>query len=66
MAGTEQWENFSNFVTVHGPFELTGIVLMSAAGMRLGFSMIDTRGLTHSASLERPAEQSVPTMCSRA
>ncbi|MGO8751201.1 MAG: stage II sporulation protein M [Thermoguttaceae bacterium] len=63
MAGTEQWENFSNFVTAHGPFELTGIVLMSAAGMRLGFSMIDTRGLTRSASLERAAEQSVPTMC---
>ena len=34
--------NFFHFVTAHGPFELTAVVLMAAAGMRLGFSMIDT------------------------
>ena len=36
--------NFFHFVTAHGPFELTAVVLMAAAGMRLGFSMIDTGG----------------------
>ena len=29
--------HFYHFVTAHGPFELTAIVLMAAAGMRLGF-----------------------------
>ena len=63
MATTNQWANFSNFVTAHGPFELTAIVLMSAAGMRMGFSWIDTRGLTRTASLERAAKEAVPAMC---
>lgn len=44
MATTPQKENFFQFVTAHGPFELTAIVLSAAAGMRLGFAIIDTRG----------------------
>ena len=33
-------ENFFHFVTAHGPFELTAIVMSSAAGLRLGLSWI--------------------------
>lgn len=54
--------NFFNFVTAHGPFELTAIVLMAAAGMRLGFSMIDTRGRSRADAVYRAARQSVPVM----
>lgn len=63
MATVPQRENFFQFVTAHGPFELTAIVLASAAGMRLGFSMIDTRGWTRAASLRRAAREAVPTVC---
>ena len=32
--------NFFEFVTAHGPFELTAIVLAAGAGLRIGFSLI--------------------------
>jgi uncharacterized membrane protein SpoIIM required for sporulation len=54
--------HFFHFVTAHSSFELTGVVLMAAAGMRLGFSMIDTGGRTRSDSLRRAASQIVPIM----
>jgi len=63
MGTLPQQENFFNFVTAHGPFELTAIVLSAAAGMRLGFSLVDTRGFTRTASLRRAADESVPTAC---
>jgi uncharacterized membrane protein SpoIIM required for sporulation len=34
--------NFFHFVTAHGPFELTAIVLSAGAGLRLGLSWIGT------------------------
>jgi uncharacterized membrane protein SpoIIM required for sporulation len=54
--------NFIHFVTAHGPFELTAIVFASAAGMRLGFSLIATEGLTRGASLGRAAREATPVM----
>ncbi|MBI1249507.1 stage II sporulation protein M [bacterium] len=33
-------EHFFEFVTAHGPFELTAIVLAAGAGLRIGFSLI--------------------------
>lgn len=36
----EQSGNFFNFVTAHGPFELTAIVLSAGAGLRLGVSWL--------------------------
>ena len=54
--------NFFPFVTAHGPFELTAIVLMAAAGMRLGFSMIDTRGRSRAGAVYHAARRSVPVM----
>jgi uncharacterized membrane protein SpoIIM required for sporulation len=62
MATVPQRDNFFHFVTAHGPFELTAVVLCAAAGMRLGFSLIDTRGQSRIAALRRAAEESVPTI----
>lgn len=45
--------NFYEFVTAHGPFELTAIVLSGGAGLRLGFSLVDTKGQSRMASLRR-------------
>ena len=63
MATTAQSDNFYQFVTAHGPYELTAIVLSAAAGMRLGFSLLETQGLTRLASLRRAADEAMPTMC---
>lgn len=51
--------NFFEFVTAHGPFELTAVVLSGAAGLRLGFSMIDTKGATRMESLRREARHAL-------
>jgi uncharacterized membrane protein SpoIIM required for sporulation len=63
MATVPERESFFQFVTAHGPFELTAIVLAAAAGMRLGFSIIDTRGRTRKDSLLAAAKQIVPVVC---
>ncbi|HLA84553.1 MAG TPA: stage II sporulation protein M [Thermoguttaceae bacterium] len=62
MATTAQAGNFYHFVTAHGPFELTAVVMAAGAGMRMGFSLLDTRGLTRIASLHRAAGEAMPTM----
>lgn len=59
-------ENFFTFVTAHGPFELTAIVLSAAAGIRLGFSIVHTRGLTRPASLRRAGRETLPVMMAAA
>jgi len=63
MTTVSQRENFFEFVTAHGPFELNAIVLSAAAGMRLGFSLIDTGGLSRAASMRRAGYEALPTMC---
>ncbi len=63
MATVKQWDNFSHFVTAHAPFELTAVVLSAAAGMRLGFALIDTRGMRRSAALYQAGQESLPTVC---
>jgi uncharacterized membrane protein SpoIIM required for sporulation len=62
MLTVPQRANFLEFVTAHGPFELSAIVFSSAAGMRLGFSLISTGGLARMASLRRAAVLATPTM----
>ncbi|MDX1962989.1 MAG: stage II sporulation protein M [Pirellulales bacterium] len=62
LEGPER-EHFFEFVTAHGPFELTAIILAAAAGMRMGFSLISTRGLTRAAALELGAKEAFPTAC---
>ena len=54
--------NFFEFVTAHGPFELTAIVLSAGAGMRLGMSWIKTDGYSRMASLRRTAQDTMPLM----
>lgn len=53
-------DNFFHFVTAHGPFELTAIVLMAGAGLRLGLSWMMTGGLSRSASLRKAGRQVMP------
>lgn len=60
MATLSTETDFWEFVTAHGPFELTGIVVMSAAGMRLGFSIVATGGYTRGESLRRAGRESFP------
>jgi uncharacterized membrane protein SpoIIM required for sporulation len=62
MATTPHASNFYTFVTAHGPFELTAIVLSGAAGLRLGWGLIDTQGESRLASLRREAVRALPTV----
>lgn len=62
MAHVQQRQFFFQFVTAHSPFELTAVVLSAAAGMRLGFSLVQTHGLTRLASLRRAGHQAMPIM----
>ncbi len=59
MLGSPQADNFSEFVIAHAPFELTAIVLSAAAGLRLGWSLIDTDGWGRWESLRRTAPQTL-------
>lgn len=51
--------NFLTFVTAHGPFELTAVVLSGAAGLRLGWAIIDTKGWSRIESLRRTAPRAL-------
>jgi uncharacterized membrane protein SpoIIM required for sporulation len=55
--------HFFTFVTAHGPFELTAIVLSAAAGMRMGFSLISTGTRSRADALAVGARESFPTIC---
>jgi uncharacterized membrane protein SpoIIM required for sporulation len=61
-ADIPQGKNFFNFVTAHGPFELTAIVLSAGAGLRLGLGWIRTDGLSRLASLQKTAIEATPLM----
>jgi uncharacterized membrane protein SpoIIM required for sporulation len=52
--------NFKNFVTAHGPFELTAIVLSAGAGLRIGMGWLSTGGLRRSDSLLKSAREALP------
>ena len=54
--------NFFEFVTAHSAFELTAIIVSSAAGMRLGWGLIDTQGQSRISSLRREAVNSLPAV----
>src|SRR6267142_751930 len=55
-------DNFFHFVTAHGPFELTAIVLSAGAGLRLGLSWMMTNGLTRSSALRKAGRQVMPVV----
>ena len=58
--------HFFEFVRAHGPFELTGIAIAGAAGLRLGWSIVATKGLTRLQSLQRAGTESVPIIITAA
>jgi uncharacterized membrane protein SpoIIM required for sporulation len=53
-------DHFFEFVTAHGPFELTAIALSAAAGLRLGIGFFATGGLRRSDALRQSAVRSLP------
>ena len=55
-------EHFLDYVTAHGPFELTAIVLAAGAGLRLGMSWIDTGGKTRLESLQEAGRKVLPVV----
>lgn len=57
-----QGEHFFEFVTAHGPFELTAIVLSAGAGLRLGLSWMMTKGLTRSSALRKAGREVMPVV----
>jgi uncharacterized membrane protein SpoIIM required for sporulation len=62
MAAKPYSANFYTFVTAHASFELTAIVVSGAAGLRLGWGLIDTRGQSRLASLRREAVNALPAL----
>lgn len=59
---TDGGDNFLEFVTAHGAFELTAIALSAAAGLRIGMGWLFTRGLTRVASLQVRAREAMPVI----
>ena len=56
--------NFKEFVTAHGPYELTAIILSAGAGLKIGMGWIVTGGLTRMDSLKNRAREALPiVMC---
>lgn len=60
--GVEGGDNFLNFVTAHGAFELTAIALAASAGLRIGSGWLFTRGMGRIASMQLRAQEAVPVM----
>ncbi len=63
MASSAYARNFFTFVTAHSSFELTAVVVAGAAGLRMGWGLIDTQGQTRIASLRREAANALPALC---
>jgi uncharacterized membrane protein SpoIIM required for sporulation len=62
MAVSANADNFFTFVTAHSSFELTALVFAGAAGLRLGWGLVDTKGQTRIASLRREAKNALPAL----
>jgi len=54
--------HFFEFVTAHGPFELFGIALAGAAGMRLGLGLVVRDGSSRLDSFKRSAARAFPIL----
>ncbi|KAA5543701.1 stage II sporulation protein M [Roseiconus nitratireducens] len=64
--GIEGADNFFQFVTAHGPFELTAIALSAGAGLRLGMGLFYTRGMSRVDSMREAGHRAVPIMAAAA
>lgn len=60
MATSPYWDNFSTFVTAHSVYELTAICLSAAAGLRMGYGLVETHGYGRFESVRRSAQASLP------
>jgi uncharacterized membrane protein SpoIIM required for sporulation len=49
--------NILTFICGHGPFELTAIVISGAAGLQMGYALVDTGGRTRIGSLRSQARE---------
>lgn len=58
----EEGRNFFHFVTAHGPFELTAIVLSAGAGLKLGMSWIAPGDLSRVDSMRKVGREALPIM----
>ena len=56
----EAGEHFKNFVTAHGPFELTAVVLSAGAGLKIGLGWLMTGGMNRLDSLQKAARDALP------
>jgi uncharacterized membrane protein SpoIIM required for sporulation len=55
LAASGRGFNLLTFVATHGAFELTAIVIAGAAGLVMGYALVDTRGRGRFASLQAQA-----------
>ena len=62
----ESGKNFFEFVTAHGPFELSAIALSAGAGLRLGLGVLATAGFTRLASFRIQARRALPVIAASA
>jgi uncharacterized membrane protein SpoIIM required for sporulation len=51
--------NILTFVCGHSPFELTAIVIAGAAGLQVGYALVDTGGSTRKSSLLRAGRSAI-------
>ncbi len=62
MAVSPHASAFYTFVTAHSSFELTAVVVAGAAGLRMGWGLVDTQGQSRVASLRREAIRALPAL----
>jgi uncharacterized membrane protein SpoIIM required for sporulation len=62
MATRPHATHFFEFVTAHSSFELTAICISGAAGLRMGWGLIDTQGQSRASSLRREAANALPAV----
>ncbi len=60
--GVDGGDNFLNFVTAHGAFELTAIALAAASGLRIGSGWLFTGGMSRIASMQLRGREALPVM----
>ena len=51
LARAGQGENIFSFISTHGPWELTAIVISGAAGLQMGYALVSTHGRTRIGNL---------------
>ncbi|MCI0361462.1 MAG: stage II sporulation protein M [Planctomycetaceae bacterium] len=61
-ADVPEGQNFFHFVTAHGPFELTAIVISAGAGLRLGLSWVMPGNLSRYANLQKTGKEMMPVI----